>query len=146
MSKALKFSFILCCCLHTDKHLVIYQSIHIFGLVYSLSTSHFMSGVTHTETNVLFCSKLMCINFNILFWWQSLVIESQYSWIKTKSYNIFYLTEMFRQLRFVVFLSVYFKVSSDHSKRRKQFCVLIIPPLVERGLYCNHLVHTFTLS
>ena len=25
-------------------------------------------------------------------------------------------------------------------------CVIIIPPLIERGLYCNHLVRPFTLS
>ena len=63
---------------HTDKHLAVLSqrtfdthSIHIFGLVYYLSTArngivHFISGVTHMETNVLFCSKLMFTNGKIV--------------------------------------------------------------------------------
>ena len=57
-------------CPHTDKHLAVLsklpfdtQSIHIFGLVYYLSTCvlpgivHFISGVTHMENDLLFCSN-----------------------------------------------------------------------------------------
>jgi hypothetical protein len=72
------FSFILCFCLHTDKHLADLslhtsdtQSIHITHThtrhMYWTSKCfptvvHFMSGVTNMETNVLFCSKLMFTN------------------------------------------------------------------------------------
>ena len=63
------FNFILCFCPHTANHFAVLsqrtsdtQSIHIhlFGLVY------FMSGVTHIETDVLFCSKLMFANGKIV--------------------------------------------------------------------------------
>ena len=54
-------------CPHTDKHLAVLskctfdtQSIHIFGLV------HFISGVTHIENNLLFCSKLIFTNGKIV--------------------------------------------------------------------------------
>ena len=47
-----------------DKHLVVLplgtsdiQSIHIWTCLYNVSTVRFMSGVTHMETNVLFCSE-----------------------------------------------------------------------------------------
>ena len=67
---------------HTDKHLAVLskrtfdtQSIHIFGLVYYLGTPiiyllprivHFISGVTHMENDLLFCSKLMFPNGKII--------------------------------------------------------------------------------
>ena len=63
-------------CPHTDKHLAILSkrtfdthSIHIFELVYYLSTSRnspFYIRCSHMENDLLFCSKLMFTNGNIV--------------------------------------------------------------------------------
>ena len=47
-----------------------------------------MSGVTHMETDVSICSKLMFINCNSPFWWQSPVIIFFFFNKNIKSYNI----------------------------------------------------------
>jgi hypothetical protein len=110
---------------------------HICGLVYYFSTLRsspfYVSCYSYwNQCFVLLWAirPLMFTNCNSPFWWWSLVINLIIFEI-LRSYSILYLTEMFEQpcfLRFVqlVFLSVYFTITSDHNKWKKNvFSVLI---------------------
>ena len=118
MLKKKMFNFILCFCLHTDKNLTIYPSIHTHQytlldyIIYLLPRLvHFMSLLynIHTETNVL----LMCID---------------YKSILMKSYCIFCLTEMFQQLHFLRF------------EMKKKWCVFLYDIMLSFFTFGNHAI------